>query len=179
MPLMLQSADAFEAQNHENIVSLMVEETLMNTLSDEVTKYAERIQSQLSNTRAVIFTYPRDVSPRMIAATNERLYFSGLPDHGRKTQKLVGTILIGHLPLPVVHRDNQSFLSLFPYTDFLEPHFVWDATREQYHYRDVDRSDIRPEVWHSVIDPNTGDAALDATKIRDFFARVYDFDAKK
>ena len=64
--------------------------------------------------------------------------------------------MIGHVPLPVVHKDNESFLSLFPYTDFDEPHFFWNWESKRYEYLDTKRTDSRPDVWHSVIDPNTG-----------------------
>lgn len=87
--------------------------------------------------------------------------------------------MIGHVPLPVVHKDNESFLSLFPYTDFDEPHFFWNWESKRYEYLDTKRTDSRPDVWHSVIDPNTGNIDNDVTKIRDFFARVYQFDSKQ
>lgn len=79
----------------------------------------------------------------------------------------------------MVNRDEQSFLSLFPYTDFDEPHFFWNWETKRYEYLDTKRSDDRPDVWHSVIDPNTGNIDNDVAKIRDFFARVYQFDAKQ
>jgi hypothetical protein len=179
VPFLLPDASALESANHEDVVSLIVEEELFRKMSSDIDAYARRIQSRLSHTRTVILTYARDAHPYLIASSNERLYFSGIPNHGNKTQKLVGTILIGHVPLPVVHKDNKDFLSLYPYTDFDEPHFFWNWETSRYEYLNQKRNDTRPDIWHSVIDPNTGNLDTDVQKIRDFFARVYEFDAKK
>lgn len=94
IPFLLPEVEALEAKNHEDIVSLLVEEQLFKKMSADIDVYARRIQAQLPNTRTVILTYAQDAHPFLIASANERLYTGGLPDHGTKTQKLVGTILI-------------------------------------------------------------------------------------
>jgi len=180
VPFSISSAKALELGDHEDIVSLLVEEDIFKKISGDIDTYARRIQNKLPHTRTVILTYARDAHPYLIASTNERLYFSGLPGHNsQKTQKLVGTILIGHVPIPVVHKENQSFLSLYPYTDFDEPHFFWNWKTSQYEYVSQAKNNPQPDIWHSVIDPNTGDIDTDVKKIRDFFARVYEYDDKK
>ena len=176
---MLGEAKALEANNHEDIVSLLVEEDLMKKMSSDIDTYARRIQAQLPNTRTVILTYPKSAHPFLIASANERLYNSGLPNHGSKTQKLVGTILIGHVPIPVVHKDGRDFLSIYPYVDFSDPHFFWNWETKRYEYIGNKPDKASPDVWHSVIDPNTGNMDQDVQKIRDFFTRVYEYDAKK
>lgn len=115
----------------------------------------------------------------LIASANERLYYSGLPNHGDRTQKLVGTILIGNIPLPTVHKAAASFLSIFPYIDFDEPNFSWNWKKNIYEYINVERKNLQPELWHSIIAPHTGSIDQDATDIREFFARVYQYDAKQ
>lgn len=176
---MLDDASALESSDHEDIVSVLVEEEIFRKMSADIDIYARRIQNKLPHTRTVILTYARDTHPYLIAAANERLYFSGIPEHGNKTQKLVGTILIGHVPIPVVHKGNKDFLSLYPYTDFDEPHFFWNWDTSRYEYLEQKKDDPRPDIWHSVIDPNTGNLETDIIKIRDFFTRVYEFDEKK
>lgn len=148
-------------------------------MESDIEQYALRVQSVLPHTRTVILTFPETSHPMLIAAANERLYYSGLPDHGTKTQKLVGTILIGNIPLPTVHKNASSFLSMYPYVDFDEPNFVWNWEKNIYEYLSVERKDTRPELWHSVIAPHTGDVSQDIKKIQDFFARVYQYDAKQ
>lgn len=179
IPFLVPSVEALEAQNHEDIVSLLVEEQLFKKISSDIDTYARRIQAQLPHTRTVIMTYAADAHPFLIASANERLYFSGLPNHGNKTQKLVGTILIGHVPLPVVHKDGKDFLSVYPYTDFSEPHFFWNWDTNRYEYIGSKPEDTRPDIWHSVIDPHSGNLDTDASRVKDFFARVYDYDSQK
>ena len=94
VPFTISDASALESGDHEDIVSLLVEEDLFRQMSSDIDTYARRIQARLPHTRTVILTFPRDAHPYLIASANEKLYFSGLPDHGNKTQKLVGTILI-------------------------------------------------------------------------------------
>jgi hypothetical protein len=179
IPYSLSTAQAIEIENHENLVSLVVEENLFKKMENDIEKYAQRVQSVLPHTRTVILTFSENTHPMLIASANERLYYSGLPDHGTKTQKLIGTILIGNIPLPTVHKDASSFLSVYPYIDFDEPNFVWDWEKNEYDYIAIDRKNARPELWHSVIAPHTGDLNQDAKKIQDFFSRVYQYDAKQ
>lgn len=176
VPFLLPSVDALEAKNHEDIVSILVENDLFKKMPADIDTYARRIQAQLPNTRTVILTYAKDAHPFLIASANERLYFSGLPDHGSKTQKLVGTILIGRVPLPVVHKGNRDFLSIYPYVDFSEPHFFWNWSTLRYEYLENKSKDSRPDIWHSVIDPHSGSIETDVVKIRNFFTRVYEYD---
>lgn len=179
IPFNISDVSALESGDHEDIVSIIVEEDLFRRMSSDIDGYARRIQAKLPHTRATILTFTKDTNPYLIASANERLYLSGLPDHGQKTQKLVGTILIGHVPLPVVHKGGKDFLSLYPYTDFEEPHFFWNWTTSRYEYLNQKKEDPRADIWHSVIDPNTGDLQTDVAKIRDFFTRVYEYDDKK
>jgi hypothetical protein len=92
---------------------------------------------------------------------------------------LVGTILIGNIPLPTVTKDSKNFLSIFPYIDFDEPNFSWNWDKNLYEYVSLERKKPQPELWHSVIAPHTGDITQDAKKIQDFFARVYQYDSKQ
>ena len=116
----------------------------------------------------------------MISLLNERLYFSGEPEHSDDvTQKLTGTILIGDVSLPVVTKDDATFMSVFPYVDFDEPHFFYDTVDERFEYVDELRDHPQADVWHSVIRPNTGDAQQDVLKVGTFFERVYEFDEQK
>ena len=76
---MLPRASALEMGDHEDIVSLLVEEELFSKISRDIDTYARRIQAKLPKTRTVILTYPRDAHPFLIASANERLYYSGIP----------------------------------------------------------------------------------------------------
>ncbi len=83
------------------------------------------------------------------------------------------------MPIPVVHKDGRDFLSIYPYTDFSQPNFFWNWDTNRYEYIGYKPKDPRPDIWHSVIDPNSGNIDTDISKIRTFLSRVYDYDAKK
>lgn len=55
----------------------------------------------MTNTRVVIVEVDDNIAPHNIAALNEKLYYEG---DGNGISRLVGTILIGKLPIPVVHK---------------------------------------------------------------------------
>lgn len=168
------------SNDHEDRASLLVEEEIFRKMSSDIDVYACRIQEKLPHTRTVILTFAKDANPYLIATANEKLYFFWGFQIIKKTQKLVGTILIGHVPLPVVHKDKTDFLSLFSFiSDFDEPHFFWNWNSSRYEYLNQSKKDPRADIWHSVIDPNTGDIDSDVGKIRDFFTRVYEYDEKK
>ncbi len=76
IPYSLSTATALEVENHENIVSLIVEEQLFKKMHSDIEKYASRIQAVLPRTRTVILTFPADTQPFLIASANERLYYS-------------------------------------------------------------------------------------------------------
>lgn len=179
IPYSISGAEALEIDNHEDIVSIIVEEQVFKKMQADIEQYASRVQSVLPHTRATILTFPENTHPLLIASANERLYYSGLPNHGKKTQKLVGTILIGNISLPTVHNNSQSFLSIYPYIDFDEPHFAWNWGENKYSYLAVERKNVQPELWHSVIAPHTWSITEDVKKIKNFFQRVYDYDNKK
>lgn len=128
VPFLVDPVRALELPRHEDLVSIIVETSMHQEITDEIEKYASRIQAQLPDTRVLIFPVDSDTHPYIISLLNERLYFSGQPDRSRSvTQKLAGTILIGDVPLPVVTKGSSSFPSIFPYVDFDEPHFFYDT----------------------------------------------------
>jgi hypothetical protein len=56
---------------------------------------------------------------------------------------------------------------------------AWNWEKNLYEYINMERKNLQPELWHSIIAPHTGNMDQDVTKIRDFFARVYQYDAKQ
>jgi hypothetical protein len=58
-----------------NLVSILVNEDIYDDIKLEVSRYAEDIQANLENTRAVILPIPSNASPFSIASLNESLYF--------------------------------------------------------------------------------------------------------
>lgn len=156
-----------------NLVSILVSEsTYAGALASKIKRYAGDIQKSLPNTRAVIVEIPDMVAPQTIAATNEKLYYEG---DGNGIGRLVGTVLIGKLPIPVVHKGAKSFLSIYPYTDFDDKAFIFDSQKGFYDWNPSVGEKDAPEIWHGVIQPNTGSVDEDKQKLLAFFDKTHDF----
>ncbi|HBA45255.1 TPA: hypothetical protein DEG21_00290 [Patescibacteria group bacterium] len=79
------------------------------------------------------------------------------------------------MPIPVIHKDSKTFLSVYPYIDFNEKNFVYDTTKGYYEATQSNITDPNPEIWHSIISPNTGNESDDISKLKDFFDKDHDF----
>lgn len=160
-----------------NLVSIIVtESTNDGEVKDSIKRYANDIQAALTNTRVVIVEVADNIAPHSIAALNEKLYYEG---DGNGISRLVGTVLIGKLPLPVVHNGNKSFLSIYPYTDFDEKVFMFDTAKGYYESASGPVEHDSPEIWHGVIQPNSGDSAQDRQKLVAYLQKTHDFYLKQ
>ena len=68
--------------------------------------------------------------------------------------RLVGTLLVGDIPIPVVFDGNNSSRSLLPYIDFEEKGYVYNHETQKYERHDS-ATDVTPEIWHGVVSPNS------------------------
>lgn len=66
-------------------------------------------------------------------------------------------------------------MSVYPYVDFDNKSFVYDQTKNSYEYTTKTLTDEKPEIWHSVIRPNTGDASKNKDDLIAFFNKTHDF----
>lgn len=66
-------------------------------------------------------------------------------------------------------------MSVYPYVDFDSKSFVYDQTKKIYEYTTKTLTDEKPEIWHSVIRPNTGDASKNSDELVLFFNKTHDF----
>ncbi|MCK9272556.1 hypothetical protein M0P65_03345 [Candidatus Gracilibacteria bacterium] len=163
------------ANSNFGIVSIIVDEdtysSLGNLISNKIDRYAADIQGKLKDYKVIIIKVKRDESPYKIAKLNEKLYYEGSDG----LSQLAGTILVGKVPIPVIHKDSKTFLSVYPYIDFNEKNFVYDTTKGYYEATQNNISDPNPEIWHSIISPNTGNESDDISKLKDFFDKDHDF----
>ncbi len=150
----------------------MSSDTNSGDIKSKIKRYANDIQNALGNTRVLIVEVPDNVSPHNIAALNEKLFYQG---DGNGISRLVGTVLIGALPLPVVHSGTDSFLSIYPYTDFDDK--VFEYSPEDGYYEVSKTANIKdtPEIWHGVIMPNTGSHDQDKQRLGQFLDKTHDF----
>lgn len=169
---MLSSTRA-EAKTNADIVSFIVDDDIYGgVVKAKVFQYAKDVQTYLPNTRVVIFPVQKTANPFSIASINEKLFYEG---DGEGLSRLVGTILIGEVPLPVVHKEEKAFMSIYPYVDFDSKSFIYDQTKKSYEYANSTLTNEKPEIWHSVIRPNTGDASKDTAELVAFLEKTHDF----
>ncbi len=141
-----------------DLVALIVEDGVWNDtqnyegseLRQRVQRYAEDVQKALPKTQTLIL--PVSTEPQTVLKIQqvlERLFLEGDPEQNTPTQ-LKGVVLVGEVPLPVVHKKGQSFVSLLPYTDFSEPAYVFSTATQTYEPSDA-VGEAKPEIWHGVI----------------------------
>lgn len=172
---LLQTTQAAES-DFPNLVAILINESVFSgDLKRKVERYAEDVQANLESSRAVIVNIDEDATPEKIAALLEKLYYEG---DGKGVSRLVGTVLVGDLPLPVVHRGEKTFLSVFPYVDFVDKSFVYDSEKGYYEYTSVPAASDVPEIWHGIVHPNTGNADEDREKLEAFFDKTHEYYSK-
>lgn len=121
-------------------------------VSQMVETYAEDVQAALPWTKSLVITVSEDDTTPDIHRMLERLYFEGDPNLDDKTQ-LTGVVVIGEgVPLPVVNKNENRFLSLLPYTDFEEPAYILNESSLDF-VPNLEAQSLQAEVWHGLIVP--------------------------
>ncbi len=154
------------------VISLLVDEKLLENddLKTRITRYGMDISKKLA-AKVVQIPIPDDASPKDIWEGNAHLYFSGL-DSDQKSQ-LIGTILIGNVPISVVDKGGTLLPTIFPYTDFENPAYVWDEIENRFIQG---RGDFQSEIWHGVIRSSVTDSLDSRQKeLIDYFDRNHSF----
>lgn len=176
LPFSLNSVlgvDGAAAKEHLNVVAILVEDELFEdstdyeglsagysvpttTLAKRIERYAEDVQAAMPDTKALILRVKADEAPQNIMRVLERLYFEGDGDagdaQGDAITKLSGVVIVGNVPIPVVTKNGNRYLSLFPYTDFEDRVYLWDEATGDF-VRSPSIENPKPEVWQGVIVP--------------------------
>jgi hypothetical protein len=66
-------------------------------------------------------------------------------------------------------------MSIYPYTDFDDKAFIFDTSKGYYDWNPSIGEKDAPEIWHGVIQSNTGDSNEDMQKLKAFFDKTHDF----
>lgn len=154
---------------HTNIVAVFVDKDIYNSINTELQWYATSyIQQRISNSNAVVFPINTETfKAKDIVRILENIYFDGIQ---HQTSKLVGTILIGDIPLPVVNHDNFIFPSIYPYVDFENHQYIYNATTEFFDFSGNPSG--QPDIWHGIIQFDDDIAAY-----QDYFAKLQQYAA--
>jgi len=150
-----------------NIVAVFVDKDIYDDIQDDIQRYTRNyIQQRISNSKATVFPINTDTfKAKDVVKILENIYFDGLKG---ETSKLVGTILIGDIPLPVVNHDNFVFPSIYPYVDFEDQQYIYNASTEFFEYNI--NPDAQADIWHGII--NFKD---DLTAYNDYFAKLTNY----
>jgi hypothetical protein len=171
---------AASPEQYRDVVSLFVDRDTYGQLGTKIRRYANDIQGYLSATRVSLFVVDSDTPVESIASRNEKLYYEG--DGSDGVSNLVGTILLGNVPIPLVEHEGEYFPSMYPYVDFVDKEFVYDPVSKKYHSSLVSTNKhVEADVWHGVINPAVGrvwNGSDDIGKISSFLDKTHDFYTK-
>jgi uncharacterized repeat protein (TIGR01451 family) len=119
-----------------------------DTMAHRVMRYAEDIQIDSPGTVAKILEYDpeRDTLLDVIAAL-EGLYKNGLDSY---ESRLRGVVLVGQIPLPVVNKNGNRFISMYPLTDFDEKAYIFNYDNQSFEQA-TQSTFPQPEIWHGVM----------------------------
>ncbi len=160
----IRSVDSVETRY--GLVAILVEDSLWDAttsgsgffsflgtggMKEKIQTYAQDVQATLPWTKTVIIEVADEDTPVEIQRMLERFYFEGNPEDSDPT-KLSGVVMIGDVPLPVVNKGGNRFISLLPYTDFEEPSYLLDSATEDF-LPNEEAQHLQAEVWHGLIVP--------------------------
>ncbi|MDF2379671.1 MAG: S-layer homology domain-containing protein [Candidatus Gracilibacteria bacterium] len=158
------SLNEIEASSPEDLeefgmVQVLVEGDLYDSSAVEsvLDEYCERVQEVLGV--VCVLTPWRGETASRIVESLQQVYFEGLEvSEGLAT--LTGLVIVGDVPLPIVHRGVESFPSVFPYVDLVNPGYVFDPDQQIFVSSIVDQP--QAEIWHGLIRPKgEGDERVD------------------
>ncbi|MEI7478050.1 MAG: hypothetical protein WCJ81_06265 [bacterium] len=133
----------------DKLVAVFIDSTLYNTIKSDIQWYTTQyIQSRFTRTKALVFPVDTNkIKANDIQKILSNLYYGGEKD---TTSTLIGTVLIGKIPLPVVKKDSYIFPSIIPYTDLERPTYTYDPT-STYYTPSSSSVDNKQELFHGVI----------------------------
>ncbi|MDR2416444.1 MAG: hypothetical protein LBD75_07825 [Candidatus Peribacteria bacterium] len=134
---------------HVNMVAVFVDDNIYDKLNTDIQWYATQyIQQEIPESKALVMPLNlNNIDALQIHQMLENIYFDGLEG---VNSTLLGVILIGNIPLPVINQDGYIFPSIYPYVDFLEQKYVRDPN-DQYFIPNGNEKG-QAEIWHGLID---------------------------
>lgn len=149
--------------NKTNIIAVFVDKDIYQDIKNNLERYTvDYIQKKVSNSKAVVFPIDtKQLKAHEISQMLENMYFEGVEG---ESSELVGTILIGNIPLPVVENEGFVYPSIFPYVDFEHQQFIYDTNKKFFVYNDNPNG--QAEIRHGLIQFDT------SAQYNDFFEKV-------
>ena len=134
-----------------------MDDKIYDDIENDIQRYAQQyIQwedsdnsryNAISNSKAIVLPVNTDsIDAKDINKILENMYFDGV---SWEPSKLVWTVLIGDIPLPVVNQDGYIYPTVYPYVDFEEQKFIWNDKTKYFVYND--NPNWQAEIWHGII----------------------------
>jgi len=169
-----------EAKNKDfyNLVSIIVKQDTYDKLSTSLNTYSKDLQANLENTKVIILPVPNDSSTFSISSLNESLFlewYAGLDKSVSFESRLVWTVLVWNITLPIIQDGTNTIKSIAPYTDFVDKAYIYNSESQTYKKNEEASDSFKPEIWHWVISPNTWDKKEDITELKIYFEKNHDF----
>lgn len=134
-------------------------------LGDRILRYADDLRAHNEMTDVKIIFYDKSTdSAATLAKALENLYYNG---DGEEGHKLAGVVLIGEIPLPVVNKNGNKYVSIFPYADFSEKAYILNEETNSFERNNTVHFP-KPEIWHGVIRAPTNNVS-GKEKLAEFF----------
>jgi len=156
-----------------DLVALVAEDSLMDNvmMEERIMRYAEDVQKNSPRTVVKTLTYKKG-EDTLLGVINalENLYKNG---DENVNSRLRGVVLVGDIPLPVVSKNGNRFISMFPLTDFDEKAYVYNSKTESFE-ANTGVSLPKPEIWHGVLkapqlDSDPAVSKEELNKLAEFF----------
>ena len=146
-----------EKEQEHSLVAILVAENIYTTgqegrtdsLTGKVYRYAKDVQKALPDTKALVLPIPQSADAGMVYSILEKLYLEGQHQQSN-TFLLKGVVIVGDVPLPTIETGLYEFTSVFPYTDFDQQSFLWDADRKKFLKNPISNLP-EAEIWHGII----------------------------
>jgi hypothetical protein len=166
-PVWAQIVSAKSGTNTVNLISLLVEDEMyrQTELKPLILRYANDV-AKAQDAEVIITILNKDIQPFEVYEGLAQLYNEGLPTETTPTQ-LKGVILVGEIPLPVVEKSGNLWPTVFPYTDFYDPSYLWDENKNRFVFQFG--ANMAPEIWHGVIKAPSENLTTRISQLKTFF----------
>ena len=136
-----------------NLVSILVREDIYSSIENQIKRYATDIQWVLENTKTIIIPVPINTHPFNMASLNEKLYFEWYDWLSWQSwkSKLIWTVIVWDLPLPVVENNWNYEKTILPYVDFDDKLYIYNHSEKKYKLNDDFSNEPKAEIWHGFI----------------------------
>ena len=167
------------------LIAVLVEKDLLkdSELKELIMTFAQNAQNRIPHSQAFLMGIEKGEDTFKIATVLEKMYYEGmdldlLDDNAfndrspsRDANQLQGIILIGDVPLPIVHpASGAPFPSLYPYTDFYRKRYIYNHETNYFEEQDG-LGTVFPEVWHGVINPSSKNKNEGIAQIKSFLEK--------